>query len=64
MRWVYDRSVETIDATDAQLSTAAELVEPGLSAAGLLERIAAARARIRSTYEAVVRAGTIRALTG
>jgi len=63
-RWVYGRSVETIDATDTQLSTAAELVESGLSAAGLLERIAAARGRIRSAYEAVVQAGTIRALAG
>jgi glutamate-ammonia-ligase adenylyltransferase len=62
LRWVYDRNVEIIDAADAQLSTAAELVEPGLSTAGLLARIAAARARIRSAYEAVVRAGTIRAL--
>jgi glutamate-ammonia-ligase adenylyltransferase len=63
-RWVYGRSVEAIDATDAQFSTVAELVESGLSAAGLLERIAAARGRIRSAYAAVVRAGTIRALAG
>ncbi|HEY5656576.1 MAG TPA: hypothetical protein VIY27_02185 [Myxococcota bacterium] len=63
-RWVHGRSIESLHARDEQLGAIADLVEPGLSREGFLERLAAARGRIRSAYETVVRAGTIRALTG
>ncbi|MDH5567927.1 MAG: hypothetical protein OEY15_14810, partial [Myxococcales bacterium] len=61
-RWVAGRSIETLSAKDPQLPAIAELVEPGWSAAALLERIAESRERIRRAYLAVVEANTIRAL--
>ena len=43
-------------------SLVAELVEPGLRAEALGERIAAARARIAAAFEAVCAAGSIEAI--
>jgi glutamate-ammonia-ligase adenylyltransferase len=61
-RWVAGRAVEEIPGEPEALAAVAELVEPGLAPAELLERIRAARGRIRGTYQSVVAAGTIAAL--
>jgi glutamate-ammonia-ligase adenylyltransferase len=62
LRWCMGRAVESCDRADARLPDLAELVEPGLDAAGLVARIDAAQAGVRAAFEAVVAAGTIRAL--
>jgi glutamate-ammonia-ligase adenylyltransferase len=59
-RWRMGRGVESV-AADA-LAPVAELVEPGLSPAGLRERLLATRRRVREAWERVTGAGTIRAL--
>jgi glutamate-ammonia-ligase adenylyltransferase len=64
MRWCTGRAEERLDPADARIGATAELVEPGLGPAELLRRIAAARAGLRTAWEAVVTAGTIRALAG
>ncbi len=61
-RWVAGRAVEEVPAERAALAAIAELALPGLAPAELLERIRAARGRIRAAYQAVVAAGTIAAL--
>jgi glutamate-ammonia-ligase adenylyltransferase len=61
-RWVAGRAVEEIPAERDALAAVAELALPGLAPAELLERIRAARGRIRAAYQAVVAAGTIAAL--
>ena len=61
MRWVAGRGVETLG-DDATTAVVAELVEPGLAADALSLRIAEARGRIRTAYEAVVKAGSLSAL--
>ena len=62
MRWCAGRAVESFLRSDPRLADVAELVEPGLGAGALAARIEAARATVRSGFEAVVAAGTIRAL--
>jgi glutamate-ammonia-ligase adenylyltransferase len=62
MRWCSGRAVERMERGDPRLADVAELVEPGLGAPELLRRIDAARAAVRRTFDAVVRAGTIGAL--
>ena len=62
LRWCAGRAEERLDPGDARLEAMAELVEPGLGPAALLERIAAARAGLRAAWDVVVTAGTIRAL--
>ncbi|HEX2486255.1 MAG TPA: DUF294 nucleotidyltransferase-like domain-containing protein [Myxococcota bacterium] len=62
LRWCAGRAEERLDPTDPRLGAMAELIEPGLPAAALLERIASARAGLRRAYDAVVTAGTIGAL--
>ena len=59
-RWLAGRGVDTLEAQAA--GPVAELVEPGLAAAGLVARLDAARARIRAGFDAVVKAGSIEAL--
>jgi glutamate-ammonia-ligase adenylyltransferase len=61
-RWVAGRPVEEIPEGGEALAAVAELVEPGLSPAALLERTQAVRGRIRAAYRAVVEAGSIEAL--
>jgi glutamate-ammonia-ligase adenylyltransferase len=61
-RWVAGRSVEKLDAEGPGLAVVAELVEPGLAPTVLLERIAAARGRVRAAYDSVVSAHTIAVL--
>lgn len=61
-RWLAGRAVETLDASAETLPSVAELVEPGLSAAGLQERLAEAQKGVRSAWERVSRAETIAAL--
>ena len=56
------RAVESLQRSDPGLPAVAELVEPGLGPAGLVERIAAARARVRGAWEAVVEASSVAAL--
>jgi glutamate-ammonia-ligase adenylyltransferase len=62
LRWCAGRADERLDPSHARLDAMAELVEPGLAPAALLERIAAARAGLRAAWNEVVTAGTIRAL--
>ena len=61
-RWVAGRAVEEIPAEGEGLVAIAELVEPGLAPAELLERIRSVRRRIRAAYQTVVSAETIAAL--
>ena len=62
MRWCAGRAVESLERDDPRLADVAELVEPGLGASALAARIEAARASIRRGFEAVIGAGSIRAL--
>jgi glutamate-ammonia-ligase adenylyltransferase len=59
-RWLAGRGVDALDAQ--AVAPVAELVEPGLEAAGLASRLDAARTRIRAGFDDVVKAGTIEAL--
>ena len=59
-RWLAGRAVDALD--PAAAPQVAELVEPGLAAEALLERIDAARRRIRAAFDAVVKAGSLDAL--
>jgi hypothetical protein len=52
-----------VDLSGPAAAITAELVERGLDPAGLAARIAAARERIASAFDAVVAAGTIDALS-
>ena len=60
-RWVAGRAVEALPAGET-LAIVAELVEPGVSPAALLERTRAVRDRVREACERVLAAGTVRAL--
>jgi glutamate-ammonia-ligase adenylyltransferase len=62
MRWLAGRPIEILETDEATLPVVAELVEPGLVAATLLDRIEAARTRIRTTYDTVVGAGSLDAI--
>lgn len=62
-RWVVGRAVERIPLRGDSAQLIAELVEPGLAPAGLGERLADARGRIRAAFDAVTRADTIAALS-
>ena len=61
-RWVAGRPVEVLDADSDLLAIVAELVEPGLDGARLLERTALARARVATACARVLEAGSISAL--
>jgi glutamate-ammonia-ligase adenylyltransferase len=61
-RWIAGRPVESIGSGEETLPIVAELVEPGLSSVGLLERLTAARRRIRTAYAAVIDAESLDAL--
>jgi hypothetical protein len=56
------RGIESLQRSDPGLPAVAELVEPGLGPAGLVGRIAGARARVRAAWEAVVEAGSVAVL--
>ena len=62
IRWVAGRPVEVLETGSDALPIVAELVEPGLDAARLLERTAEMRRRVQAGFERVLGAGTIRAL--
>ncbi len=62
-RWLAGRGVEAVDLSEPAGSITADLAEPGLDAAGLAARIAAARQRIAAAFDAVAAAGTIEALS-
>jgi glutamate-ammonia-ligase adenylyltransferase len=61
-RWLAGRSVEAVELDEPGGSVVAELVEPGLRADALGERIGLARARIAAAFDEVAAAGTIDAL--
>jgi hypothetical protein len=54
--------VETLPLEDGALAVVAELVEPGLGAAGLLAHARDVRRRTRAAWQAVVQASSIEAL--
>jgi hypothetical protein len=60
-RWVRGRGVEAF-VPDAGADLIAELVEPGLAAAGLVARLEGARERIHAAWDAVIAEGTLAAL--
>jgi glutamate-ammonia-ligase adenylyltransferase len=62
-RWFRSRSIEELETDSESLGIVAELVEPGLAPSALVERIASIRERVRSAYDAVISAGTIRAIS-
>lgn len=61
-RWVAGRPVESVRRDDETLAVVAELVEPGLTGEDLLERVSAARKRVRDAYAAVIAADSLDAL--
>ncbi|MFQ5514797.1 MAG: hypothetical protein ACE5FG_10180 [Myxococcota bacterium] len=61
-RWVSARAIEKVPMKGSAAELIAELVEPGLAAAALRAKVQAARDRIRSSFDAVLRSGTIEAL--
>jgi glutamate-ammonia-ligase adenylyltransferase len=61
-RWIAGRAVAALDADGGELPLCAELVEPGLTPAALLERVREARRRTRDAFDAVVAANSISAL--
>jgi glutamate-ammonia-ligase adenylyltransferase len=63
-RWLAGRSVEAVELGEPGGAIVAELVEPGLRADELGDRIRSARARIAATFDEVAAAGTIEAIGG
>jgi glutamate-ammonia-ligase adenylyltransferase len=61
-RWCRSHATEELQTEDESLGIVAELLEPGLAPFELLERVASVRERVRAAYDAVVGAGSIRAL--
>jgi glutamine synthetase adenylyltransferase len=59
-RWIAGRGIEAVDAN--VLPLVAELVEPGLDAHALRDRLVDGRARIRAAWDDVVAADSLRAL--
>jgi glutamate-ammonia-ligase adenylyltransferase len=62
-RWAAGRAVDDIQTDDGELDLLAELVEPGSLGVDLRGRLDAARDRIRASFESVIAAGSISALT-
>jgi glutamate-ammonia-ligase adenylyltransferase len=62
-RWLRSHAAEALDTSADALALVAELVEPGLAPAVLLERVAQLRVRVRDAFDAVVAAGTIDAIS-
>jgi glutamate-ammonia-ligase adenylyltransferase len=63
-RWLRAHSIEGLATESESLGVVAELFEPGLAPPALLERIESVRERVRAAYDAVMSAGTIRAISG
>ncbi len=61
-RWVAGRAEESLRLDGESIDVLAELVEPGLTPNALAMRLADVRQAVRSSYDAVIAAGTIRAL--
>jgi len=61
-RWLRSRATEQLDTDDESLALSADLFEPGLAAAALLERVAGIRQRVRGAWDAVIAAESIEAL--
>ncbi len=61
-RWVAGRAEESLKLNSENIDVVAELVEPGLTPDALAMRLADVRQTVRSSYDAVIAAGTIRAL--
>jgi glutamate-ammonia-ligase adenylyltransferase len=62
-RWLRVHSIEGLETDSEFLGVVAELVEPGLAPSALLEQIESVQQRVRAAYEAVISAGTIRAIS-
>jgi glutamate-ammonia-ligase adenylyltransferase len=61
-RWLRRHAVESLDTEPEALACIADLVEPGLPPAALLERVARCRERIRSAFDRVTASGSLAAL--
>ena len=61
-RWVAGRAEESLKLNSENIDVVAELVEPGLTPDALAMRLADVRQTVRSSYDRVIAAGTIRAL--
>jgi len=61
-RWVTGRAVEFFDFDRPDAEIVAELVQPGSEPTTLRQEVDGARSQIRTAYDAVISAGTIRAL--
>jgi len=62
-RWLRAHPTEGLATESESLGVVAELVEPGLAPPALLEQIESVRERVRAAYDAVMAAGTIRAIS-
>lgn len=63
-RWVSGRAVETLEPASESFPLVAALAAPAEPGDELVSRLAAARREIRSAFEAVTEAGSVRALEG
>jgi glutamate-ammonia-ligase adenylyltransferase len=61
-RWIAGRGVDEVNTDGDQLQLLAALVNPGIEPAALLAGLAAARDRIRASFETVVERGSISAV--
>jgi len=61
-RWIAGRAEESLRLDGESIDVLAELVEPGLTPNALAMRLADVRQAVRSSYDAVLAAGTIHAL--
>jgi glutamine synthetase adenylyltransferase len=61
-RLIAGRPIEVVETSGEGALILAEIIEPGLTRPELVERIERARRAIRSSYDAVIEAGSIAAL--
>ncbi len=62
-RWIAGRGVDEVNTHSDTVELLAELVNTGIEPAALLDELAAARDRIRASFEAVVERGSISAIS-
>ena len=58
-RWVAGRAIDALDVGRPEAAVVAELMEPGLTTAGLEQQVREAQCRVRAAYDGVLTAGTI-----
>ncbi|MFQ5416650.1 MAG: hypothetical protein ACE5FL_06305 [Myxococcota bacterium] len=61
-RWLRGHAIEALETGEDIVGVVAELVEPGLSGDGLLDRVAALRERVRAAFDRTAAAGSIAAI--